>query len=468
MDNVVEIKNVYKKFNVYIDKRKSFKEKILFPKSNQYTERVVLDGVSLNIKKGEAVGLVGRNGCGKSTLLKLISKIMYPEKGSVEVKGRISSLIELGAGFHPDMSGRENIFTNASILGLSKKQIEERLAQIIEFSELGDFIDNPVRTYSSGMYMRLAFAVAINVDADVLLIDEILAVGDVSFQKKCFDKLKSIKAKGTTIVIVSHSLGQIEKICDRSYWIENGKIVCHGNPKNVHKKYLEFMNEGIEEMDDTLELLESNEKVEEEKKEATQEIVVEEVKEEEIQESVVEEEKKEEVQESVVEEVKEEAKEEQKEDDIEFIEENIETIKKTEKRWGNKEAQIQIVELLDDNGVKKDTFKTGENISIKIPYTSVRKIKNAVAGIGIFREDGTYCYGTNTLIDNLKGVTLNKEGEIICKIKNELLEGKYLLDVALHTVDAIDYDYYREAAVFNVVSNKRDTGVARLEHYWKY
>ena len=204
MENAIELKNVYKKFNVYIDKRKSFKEKILFPKSNQYVERVVLNGISLNVKKGEAIGLVGRNGCGKSTLLKMISKIMYPEKGTVKISGRVSSLIELGAGFHPDMSGRENIITNASILGLSKKQIEERMAQIIDFSELGDFIDNPIRTYSSGMYMRLAFAVAINVDADILLIDEILAVGDVSFQKKCFDKLKSIKDKGTKIVIVSH------------------------------------------------------------------------------------------------------------------------------------------------------------------------------------------------------------------------------------------------------------------------
>ena len=157
------------------------------------------------------------------------------------MRGRVSSLIELGAGFHPDMSGRENIYTNASIFGLTRKEIDDRLQDIIDFSELEEFIDNPVRTYSSGMYMRLAFAVAINVDADILLIDEILAVGDAAFQAKCFHKLREIKAAGTTIVIVSHSLGQIEQICDRSIWFKDGVIEKQGIPYDVHPYYLDFM-----------------------------------------------------------------------------------------------------------------------------------------------------------------------------------------------------------------------------------
>ena len=157
------------------------------------------------------------------------------------MKGRVSSLIELGAGFHPDMSGRENIYTNASIFGLSRKEIDRRLEEIIAFSELNEYIDDPVRTYSSGMYMRLAFAVAINVDADILLIDEILAVGDAAFQAKCFAKLQEIKAKGTTIVIVSHSLPQIENICDRSLWIKDGLIEMDDKPKVVHPEYLKYM-----------------------------------------------------------------------------------------------------------------------------------------------------------------------------------------------------------------------------------
>lgn len=240
MENCIAIRveNVSKSFKVYFDKGSSLKEKLLFRNRNRYERREVLKGISFDIKKGEAIGLVGKNGCGKSTMLKMLTRIMYPTSGSVKTVGRVSALIELGAGFHPDMSGRENIYTNAAIFGLSRKEIDARLQTIIDFSELGSYIDNPVRTYSSGMYMRLAFSVAINVDADILLIDEILAVGDAAFQAKCFNKLREIKAKGTTIVIVSHALGQIEEFCDRSIWICDGKIRMDGKPENVHQAYL--------------------------------------------------------------------------------------------------------------------------------------------------------------------------------------------------------------------------------------
>lgn len=240
-DNAIELKNVTKKFRVYTDRGFTAKELVLFKKRRHYEEREVLKGISFEVKKGEAVGLIGQNGCGKSTTLKLLTRIMYPDSGTIEMRGRISSLIELGAGFHPDMSGRQNIYTNASIFGLNRKEINKRIKNIIDFSELGDYIDNPVRTYSSGMYMRLAFAVAINVDADILLIDEILAVGDMSFQEKCFNRLKEIKRKGTTIVIVSHSLGQIEEICERSIWIKDGIIELEGKPSEVHNYYINYM-----------------------------------------------------------------------------------------------------------------------------------------------------------------------------------------------------------------------------------
>ena len=242
-ENAIEVKDLKKQFKVYYDKGSQLKEKMLFWKRNRYENRQVLNGISFEVKKGEAVGLIGHNGCGKSTTLKLLTKIIYPTSGTVEMRGRVSSLIELGAGFHPDMSGRENIYTNAAIFGLSKREIEERLDMIIEFSELQAFIDNPVRTYSSGMYMRLAFAVAINVNADILLIDEILAVGDANFQAKCFDKLKEIKERGTTIIIVSHALGQIEQICDRTIWLQDGQIKLSGTPRDVHPKYQNYMNE---------------------------------------------------------------------------------------------------------------------------------------------------------------------------------------------------------------------------------
>lgn len=246
-DIAIEVRNVTKSFKVYLDKGAQLKERLLFRKRSRYEERKVLRGISFDVKKGEAIGLIGHNGCGKSTTLKLLTRIMYPDEGTIKLKGRVSSLIELGAGFHPDMSGRENIYTNAAIFGLTKKEIDARIKDIVDFSELAEFIDNPVRTYSSGMYMRLAFSVAINVDADVLLIDEILAVGDANFQTKCFNKLKEIKAQGTTIVIVSHALGQIEQICDRAIWIHEGLIKAEGPPKEIDLEYLDYMSRKMQE-----------------------------------------------------------------------------------------------------------------------------------------------------------------------------------------------------------------------------
>ncbi len=240
--NAIDVVNVSKKFKLYHDKGQTLKERLLFRKRSSYEERWVLKNISFSLYKGEAVGIVGENGSGKSTMLKLLSRIISPDTGEITVRGRVSSLIELGAGFHPDMSGRENIYTNAAIFGMTKREIDERLQSIIDFSELHQFIDSPVRTYSSGMYMRLAFAVAIHVNADVLLIDEILAVGDAAFQQKCFERLEEIKRRGTTIIIVSHSLGQIERICDRSIWLLDGAIRSEGIPQEVHGQYMSYMS----------------------------------------------------------------------------------------------------------------------------------------------------------------------------------------------------------------------------------
>lgn len=236
--NAIEVKNMSKRFNVYFDKASTLKEKLMFWTRGNKEVRTVLKNINVDIKKGETVALIGTNGSGKSTLLKLMTKIIYPTKGTVETKGKLTSLLELGAGFHPDFSGRENIYFNASIFGLSKKEIDKRLDDIIEFSELGDFIDNPVRTYSSGMYMRLAFSVAINVDADILLIDEILAVGDQHFQDKCFNKLEELRDSDKTIVIVTHSLDSIKKLCNRAIWIYNGEVKMDGKCDKVIEKYL--------------------------------------------------------------------------------------------------------------------------------------------------------------------------------------------------------------------------------------
>ena len=237
----IKVQDLVKSFKVYQDRTYSVKDRLLLRK-NKYETRTVINGISFQVKKGEAVGLIGNNGCGKSTTLKLLTRIIYPDSGNIQINGRVSSLLELGAGFHPDMTGRENIYINAAIFGLARKEIDRRIPDIIRFSELEAFIDHPVRTYSSGMYMRLAFSVAIHVDAEVLLIDEILAVGDVNFQAKCFRKLMEIKGAGTTIVIVSHSMDQVERICDRSFWIQDGQVKQVGSPFDVHRNYLDAMS----------------------------------------------------------------------------------------------------------------------------------------------------------------------------------------------------------------------------------
>lgn len=236
--NAIEIRNMYKDFKLVYDKPTTLKERICFWKTTKVQKRQVLRNINLDIKKGETVALIGTNGSGKSTLLKLMTKILYPNKGTLETHGKLTSLLELGAGFHPDFTGRENIYFNAAIFGLTRQEIDKRIDEIIEFSELGDFIDNPVRTYSSGMYMRLAFSIAINVDAEILLIDEILAVGDQHFQDKCFAKLKEMKESEKTIVIVTHSLGQVRELCDRAIWIYNGEVRMDGTPNEVVDEYL--------------------------------------------------------------------------------------------------------------------------------------------------------------------------------------------------------------------------------------
>lgn len=235
----IKVDHVYKSFNIYYDRANTLKERMLFFARNKRREkREVLKDINLEIKKGETVALIGVNGSGKSTLLKLMTQIIFPNKGTIETKGKLTSLLELGAGFHPDFSGRENIYFNSSIFGLTRKEIDARLDQIIEFSELKDFIDNPVRTYSSGMYMRLAFSVAINVDADILLIDEILSVGDQHFQEKCFNKMRELKKEGKTMVFVTHSMESVKNLCDRAVWLYDGRVRMDGNTDEVVKEYL--------------------------------------------------------------------------------------------------------------------------------------------------------------------------------------------------------------------------------------
>lgn len=426
-ENAIEVENITKSFKVYYDRGKTLKEYLVTPGRNKAEMREVLKGISFKVKKGEAVGIIGKNGCGKSTTLKLLTRIIYPDSGNIKLNGRVSSLLELGAGFHPDMSGRENIYLNAAIFGLTHKEIDEKVEDIIRFSELEDYIENPVRTYSSGMYMRLAFAVAINVKADILLIDEILAVGDVSFQTKCFEKLKEIKASGTTIVIVSHSLGQIEQICDKSIWLEDGLIKKEGIPKFVHEEYLATME------DKRLNQIVREKKIEIYKKNEV-------------------------------------------ETDLEKQEKKKSNSKVgLQSNWcdnairsGNQEILFSKVELRDKNNRETMIFNTGDRLIVHMEYEAKLDNVEGNFGVGINRDDGVYCYGTNTLIELGKMIKVKKRGIIEMIIpKLTLLPAKYILDVAIHTEDEIPIDKIHHILEFQVKTKKKDFGVARLENNWK-
>ena len=237
----LSVNNVTKTFRIHHERASSLKQYIASGGRNRYENFVALRNVSFDIQEGEAVGIIGHNGSGKSTLLKCMAQILTPNEGSISLNKKMAALLELGAGFHHELSGRDNVFLNASILGMGRKEIATRFDEIVEFSGLGDFIESPVKTYSSGMYVRLAFAVAINVDPELLLIDEILAVGDVTFQKKCMEKFVDFRTQGRTLVLVTHDAYTVREFCDRAIWLDRGVIRRDGDPADVVDEYTETM-----------------------------------------------------------------------------------------------------------------------------------------------------------------------------------------------------------------------------------
>ena len=417
MDNewAINVIDVKKSFKVYYDRSRTLKDLLARPGKGEQKSREVLNGISFQVKKGEAVALIGKNGCGKSTMLKLLTKIMYPDAGKIQVKGKVSSLLELGAGFHPDMSGRENIYLNASVFGLTRKEIDKKVDEIIEFSELEKFIDNPVRTYSSGMYMRLAFSVAINVKAEVLLIDEILGVGDVSFQKKCFNKLKEIKESGTTIVIVSYSMDQIERICDRSIWIYEGKIREEGKSQIVGEHYYEFMEaERLGKLNE----LEEKKRIEAEKN-ATFEL-----------------------------------------NKPAFYDRHA---------VHNGDIYFKNIKLKNQKGEEKSIFETGENIVIEMNVEFAVEDKEANLAMKVYDENQILCYKVDYESENHELLSLKKKNKItFCLIDVPLLSGEYSVSVALYDKDKELLEEIKYVKDFLIHSKYELTekGIIHMEHKW--
>lgn len=242
-DIAMSVNDVRKTFRIYREKSSSLKQLIIGGR-NRYEEFTALDGVSFDVPTGQALGILGHNGSGKSTLLKCMARILRPNSGTITYDKRMAGLLELGAGFHPDLSGRDNVFLNAAILGMPRREIARRFDEIVEFSGLGDFVESQVKTYSSGMYLRLAFSVAIHVDPELLLIDEILAVGDVAFQRKCMERFVEFRKEGRTLIIVTHDTGSVRHFCDRAIWMDHGNIVEDGDPAPVIDRYTESMLAG--------------------------------------------------------------------------------------------------------------------------------------------------------------------------------------------------------------------------------
>ena len=238
---ILSVDHLVKSFRIHHQKTNSLKQLLAARGRNRFEDFVAVNDVTFDVREGEVFGVIGQNGSGKSTLLKCMAGILQPNSGSVSVYRRMGALLELGAGFHPELTGRENIFLNAAILGMGRREISGRFDEIVDFSGLHTFIDQPVKTYSSGMYVRLAFAVAINVDPQLLIVDEILAVGDVSFQRRCMEKFVEFRNEGRTIVLVTHDMGSIKNLCDRAIWLEHGKVVDAGDPSDLVEAYTERM-----------------------------------------------------------------------------------------------------------------------------------------------------------------------------------------------------------------------------------
>jgi ABC-type polysaccharide/polyol phosphate transport system ATPase subunit len=387
--------------------------------------------VSFTVPQGTTYGLIGRNGSGKSTMLKLVAGITKPTEGAVKVTGRLSALIELGAGFHPEISGRENVFINGIMLGLSKREIAKRFDEIVEFAELKDFIDAPVKTYSSGMYVRLGFAVAINVDPDVLLVDEVLAVGDEAFTHKCLDKFAEFRRRGKTILLVTHSLSLVEKFCDDVLWLDEGRVRGEGDPRRVVSEYIADVAKAEEK---TLAAHDARERERAARQGAPAAAAA-----------------------------------AAGGEAVAANEPPADMFKADEGRWGSREIEIANVRILGADGAPRQVFQSGEPAAVEMTVRAHQDVGPVVFGVSLFNADGVCCYGTNTSIEELAVPLVSGEQTVTFRIKSlDMVEGSYKLDVAAHREDGYPYDYHRLLYTFRVNSRTKDVGIFRPPHTWEF
>lgn len=365
--------------------------------------------LTMRIPKGSSIGLIGRNGSGKSTFLKLVTGIYKPSSGKISVAGRVAALIELGAGFHPDFTGRENLILAGVMHGLTREEVLSRLDEIVSFAELWDVIDDPVRTFSSGMFMRLGFSVAVHTDPDILLVDEVLAVGDAGFVAKCRDRIAQLRSDGKTLILVTHDLEAVERWCDEAIWLHNGEVRDRGYPRRVIDAYRGFIEKGEEGA-----ILKLEAKLEAARPEAESEIL-------------------------------------------------------EAARWGSREVEITGVKLYGGNDQldERRVYHPHEAMRVRIEYTVHAPQSEVIFGIGIHRADGLNVFGTNTEIDRIALKVTDTSGAIECVLERlTLLDGAYVIDVAVHRVDGYPYDYQKSVVHFSVRSDNRVVGVISPERRW--
>jgi ABC-2 type transport system ATP-binding protein/lipopolysaccharide transport system ATP-binding protein len=402
-----DIVKYYKKYShkhKFLTLKSAIVNRSLFADLQQGEKFAALNGVSFKVEQGKTLSIIGENGSGKSTLLKILARISKPTSGEVLTKGRISALIELGAGFHPEISGRENIFINGIILGLTKKKIQEKLDDIVKFAELEDFIDNPVKSYSSGMYMRLGFSIAINVDPDILLVDEVLAVGDASFVPKCLDKINEFKRQGKTIIYVSHDLSTVDRISDEVIWLKDGKIEMRGYPKRVGDAYLEYIG----------------------KKDVKKA------------------------------EVKHQEEEEEGEKDREKRWGSKEIEINNVKMIDQKGKEKYIYEADEPFSLEFDVHAREPEKDFVFGIGIFNSEGISCYGTNTFIEDFRSI-----------GISGKGKVKVHIPALN-LINGTYFLNVAVHKRDGYPFDYHHFQYTFRVTSTEKDVGIARIPHEWEF
>jgi lipopolysaccharide transport system ATP-binding protein len=424
--SIIQFENVSKQFTLHRNRPRSFQELFL---SFIRRERPALEkywalrDVSFEIEPGEVVGIVGANGVGKSTVLKLMSRIIEPTSGQICVDGKIGALLELGAGFHPDLTGRENIYLNGSILGFNRAYMDRIFDNIVYFSEMARFIDVPVKHYSSGMYMRLAFSIAIHAEPDILLVDEVLAVGDQAFQFRCLDRIHGMKRQGVTIVLVTHSMDMVRDMCSRAIWLDDGVIQAEGAVEQVLERY-------------TAQVL-SHDQV-----------------------------------------VLEQAEDERRQDEIEILtgeaspEEDDASDDEPDWRWGSGESEIVDVQFLNDAGQESRAFKTGEPFVARIHYLAHQKIEEPLFGVALHHASGFHLSGPNTGFSDYTIEAIDGRGYVDFSIPSlPLLAGTYLFSAAIYDAEGQQaFDHHHMAYTFRVVpcpEVKEQYGTLHIASRWR-